>query len=454
MPPERGTRSGPTDLRSPSPWLEEGAEAAPPLQGERRVDVAVVGGGFTGLGAALALREEGLSVALIERAFAGFGASGRNAGHLTPTIGKDLPSLLRLYGRERARRFAEAAEAAVAAVEDNIARHAIDCDYRPVGNVIAAVDPSQHPRLERAALAAEQLGLSATYLAPADVRKRGLPEFVTAGVLEGVGGVLDPGRYLLGLRRAACSAGVELYERTPLVAIDEGPRLILRTPAGRLRADRALVATNAFSPELGRLLPNRVARVNVSLFRTAPLTEAQRAAVGWPGGEGIYTAHEILESYRLTEDGRILGGSKYIRYGYGNAPLPDRDARLEAALADVFRERFPGLPVPVERSWSGPIAMTLDFLPVLGATGRFGNVFYALGYNGHGVALASFAGRALADWLAGREGPGTVLIERRGLPLPPEPLRWLAVRGIAGVLAGLDARLDRRARRRRGEHAG
>jgi gamma-glutamylputrescine oxidase len=436
----------PPAMRSPSPWLEEAVEPAPPLQGDRRVDVAVVGGGFTGLGAALALREEGLTVALIERAFAGFGASGRNAGHLTPTIGKDLPSLLRLYGRSRARRFAEAAEAAVAAVEENIRRYAIDCDYHPIGNVIAAVHPSQHPRLERAARAAEQLGLAATYLAPEDVRKRGLPQFVTAGVLEGVGGVLDPGKYVRGLRRAVQQAGVELYEETPLLALDEGPRLLLRTPGGRLRADRALLATNAFSPELGRLLPRRVARINVSLFRTAPLTEAQRDAVGWPGGEGIYTAHEILESYRLTADGRILGGSKYIRYAYGNAPLPDEDARIDAALADVFRERFPQLQGAVERCWSGPIAMTLDFLPAIGAAGRFRNVFYSVGYNGHGVALASFAGRALADWIAGRKGPGSVLIERRGLPLPPEPLRWLAVRGIAGALGALDARLDRRVR--------
>lgn len=437
----------------PSPWLAEMPQPSPPLRGEQRVDVAIVGAGFTGLGAALALREEGLSVAVIEREVAGFGASGRNAGHLTPTIGKDLPSLLRLYGRERARRFAEAAEAAVANVEEHIARHGIDCDYHRAGNVIAAVHPSQHVRLERAARAAEALGLKATYLSPADARKRGLPGLVTAGVLEGVGGVLDPGKLVRGLRRAAQEAGAALYERTPLLRLDEGPRLLLHTPGGRLRADRAILATNAFSPELGRVLRSRLARVNVSLFRTARLDEEQRAAVGWPGGEGIYTAHEILESYRLTADGRIVGGSKYIRYGFGNAALPDEDAATDAALARVFRERFPELETPVERFWSGPIAMTLDFLPSIGATGRFHNLFYAVGYNGHGVALATFAGRALADWIAGREGPGTVLVERRSLPLPPEPLRWLAVRGIASALGALDARLDRRVGRERGTPA-
>jgi glycine/D-amino acid oxidase-like deaminating enzyme len=411
------------------------------------VDVAVVGAGFTGLGAALALRADGLSVAVIEREFAGFGASGRNAGHLTPTIGKDLPTLLRMYGRERTRSWVDLAETAIAQVEDFIDRYGIDCDYRPVGNVLAAVDASQERRLERAAAAAESLGLATRHLDSEAMRKRGLPEAFRSGVLEEVGGVLDPGKYVRALRRAVIDAGAELYEATPLTRLEQGATVRLETPRGALRAGRVLLATNAYARELG--IPfGGVLPTLVSLFRTAPLTPAQRDRIDWRGGEGIYTAHELLESYRLTADGRILGGSKYVRYGLFRRPLPARDPATYRRLEGVFRERFPGLDAPIEDFWSGPIALTLDFLPVLGRTGRHRNIFYALGYGGHGIAMASYAGQVFADWIAGRQGPGALLAGRRRLPLPPDPLGWLLARTIDGALRVRDHRVDRRLRRR------
>jgi gamma-glutamylputrescine oxidase len=434
----------------PSPWLADVSplEVAPPLAGERRVDVAVVGAGYTGLGAALALREEGLSVAVIERDFAGFGASGRNAGHVTPTIGKDLPTLLRVYGPERARRYVSLVETAIAYVEALIERHGIDCDYHPAGNVIAAVHPRQHPRLERAADAAAALGLRAEWLSPEAMRKRGLPASFTAGVLEPLGGTLHPGRYVRGLRRAALASGAELYERTPLVAIEEGPRPLVRTPDGALRADRVVLATNAYAPETGYLRWTALP-LWVSAFRTAPLTPAQREALDWPRREGIYTAHEILESYHLCADGRIVGSSKTVRYGYAGHPLPERHPPSFARLERAFRERFPGLAVRIEDFWSGPTSFALDFLPAIGSTGRYRNLLHAIAYAGHGIPLASYAGRILADWIVGRDGPGRVLVGRRSVPLPPEPLRWLVVQSLLGLLGRMDARLDARVRRAR-----
>ncbi|RIL07042.1 MAG: FAD-dependent oxidoreductase [Proteobacteria bacterium] len=437
-----------TTTSRPSPWLEAtaGEAAAPPLAGERRVDVAVIGAGYTGLGAALALRAEGLSVAIAERETAGFGASGRNAGHLTPTIGKDLPTLLALFGRERASAFVRLAEAAIAHVERWIAEHAIACAYEPVGNVMAAVHASQERRLERAARVAAELGARAEWLDGAAMRKRGLPEAFTAGVLESAGGILQPALYARGLRRAALAAGAELYENTPVLRIDEGPRVALATPGGRLVADRVVVATNAYTPELG-LLRRAVLPLRVTLFRTEPLTRAQRERIDWRGREGIYTAHEMLESYRLDADGRIVGGSKSVRVRFGGGvPEEHDDVATRALLERTLRERFPGLDVPIERFWGGPIAFALDFLPAMGVTGRFRNLYYALSYAGHGLALASYAGTALADWIAGREGPGRILHERWRPPLPPEPLRWLVVKALTGGLRAVDARVDRRVR--------
>ncbi|HME71389.1 MAG TPA: FAD-binding oxidoreductase [Myxococcota bacterium] len=432
---------------SPSPWLEAAPllVPAPPLAGERRVDVAVVGAGYAGLGTALALRADGLSVAVLERETAGFGASGRNAGHLTPTIGKDLPTLLAVFGRERTRALVHLAETAIAHVEDWIREHAIACEYEPVGNVMAAVHASQEARLERAARVATEMGARAEWLSREAMRKRGLPEAFTAGVLESAGGILQPALYVRGLRQAALAAGAELYEQTPVLKIHEGPRVALETPRGRVVADRVVLATNAYTSELG-VLRSVALPMRVTLFRTAPLTAAQRDQLDWHGREGIYTAHEMLESYRLTADDRIVGGSKVVRARFGGGVPEDDDPATRALLEQTFRDRFPGLDAPIERFWGGPIAFTLDFLPAIGVTGRFRNLYYAIAYAGHGLALASLAGQVIADWIAGRDGPGAILHQRWRPPLPPEPLRWLVVRALTGWFGAVDARVDRRVR--------
>jgi glycine/D-amino acid oxidase-like deaminating enzyme len=257
--------------------------------------------------------------------------------------------------------------------------------------------------------------------------------------------VLDPGRYARGLRAAALAAGVQLYERTPVERIEDGEPALVHTPGGRVRARRVVLATNAYTPALG-FLTHRIVRVHVYLFATAPLQSAQRAAVDWRGREGIYTAHEMLESYRLTADHRIVGGAKTVRYGYGGSALAD-DAATYAVIEAAFRDRFPELrDLPIERRWGGPIAFALDFLPVVGRTGTRGSILYSAAYAGHGLALASYAGSMIADLVLERDGPGRALWSRRVIPLPPEPLRWLIVKGLTSVFGAIDRRVDRAAR--------
>jgi glycine/D-amino acid oxidase-like deaminating enzyme len=348
-----------------------------------------------------------------------------------------------MFGRSRAGGLVHLVEAAIGHVERAIEKHAIDCAYEPVGNIIAAVHPKQFGMIDRAARAGARFGADGEVLEPDEMRRRGLPRGFLRGYLERRGGILHPGRYVCGLRRAALAAGAALYEGTPVTRIEDGEPVILHTPAGRVRARRVAVGTNAFTPDLG-LLKSAVLRTYVSLFRTAPLTPAQHAAVGWRGREGIYTAHEMLESYRLTDDGRIVGGAKVVRYGYGGRALPDADPPGFAAIEKAFRERFPEIrDVAVTDRWSGPIAFVLDFLPVLGRTGRRGNIHYAVGYAGHGLALASYAGRMLVDLMLEREGPGKPLSTRRRIPLPPEPFRWMVFHALTGVFGAIDRRVDR-----------
>jgi len=441
---------GSASSKAPSPWLAEApsAQPCPAVEGDVEADVAVVGAGFTGLSTALALRREGLSVAVLEAETAGFGGSGRNAGHLTPTIGKDLPTLTRMYGRERVRRLVALQETAIAHTERLIERYSIDCGYEPVGNVIGAVHPRQHANLDRAARAGAEHGVPGELLEPADMERRGLPRAFTRGYFEPHGGILDPGRYVRGLREAALDAGARLFERSPVRTIDEKRRIIVRCDTGTVRANQLVIGTNAYTPQLGRLRASGM-RIQVQLFRTAPLTDRHMEAVGWKGREGVYTAHEILESYRLTTDNRIVGGSKVIRTGYGRNVLADVDARVTARLERMFRERFPELAdLEITDHWGGPIYMSLDFLPVVGRDRRRPDILHAVAYAGHGVAMASYAGEMMADLILERDGPGSALWAHRSLPVPPEPLRSGAFHLLTRFFTALDRRADRSAPRR------
>ncbi len=448
-----------SEARPPSLWLDPPPEPGQPLEGERECDCVVVGAGYTGLSAALAMAEAGADVVVLERDYAGFGASGRNAGHLTPTIGKDLPTLLRLYGRERGGALVHLAEEAVEHVEATLSNRGIECDYEPNGNVLAGIHPGQAPMLEKAARAAEQLGGAMRLLSTDEIAERALPAHVACGYLEQKGGVLNPGKYVRGLREAAVDAGAKLFEGTRVASIVDGPgptaagstgggKVRIETPRGRVSADNCLIATNAYTPELGRLRTYAVP-LRVSLFATKPLDAETRRRVGWPGREGIYTAHEMLESYRLTADDRIVGGARWVKYAWGSRIPPDDDPETFRRLEAMFRSRFPELSdVAIERNWSGAICLALDFLPHIGRTGDSGRIVHSIAYAGHGVGMASHLGTLAAGMvLRGEAGPAA-LTERRRVPLPPEPFRWLVAKGIMSTLEALDRRTDRRAQPR------
>jgi glycine/D-amino acid oxidase-like deaminating enzyme len=429
-----------------SPWVETPEDLQPPLADDLRADVVVIGGGYTGLSTALSLRAQGADVVLLEQGFAGSGASGRNAGHVAPTIGKDIPTLLRFFGRERAAQLVRFADAAVDYTEETIRKHAIDCEYAPSGNVMAGVHPKQEARLRKAAETARGLGADMRFLAEGEMRERGLPPAFRFGVLEERGGTLHPGRYVLGLRRAALAAGVRLFENSALAALEEGPKVTARTAQGTVGADFAVLATNAYTKATWRK-PRAVAPLRVSLFETEPLKASQLDALGWPGREGVYTAHEVLENFRLTVRNTIVGGSKVVRYAWGSQLSAGYDPGAFAAIEGAFRGRFPDLhDVSVACYWGGWIGLTLDFLPILGVEGTHQNVFYGLGYCGHGVSQATLMGAMLAERIQGREHEWEPALRRRALSWPPEPLRWLGARLINGALEAADRRTDRQIR--------
>ncbi len=434
-------------FESISPYLECPDDLQTPLGDDLDADVAIVGGGYAGLSTALALRAQGADVALLESDFCGSGASGRNAGHLTPTIGKDIPSLLLVYGKERAGALVRFADAAVEYTEELIRKRGIACDYLPSGNLAAAVHPKQEQRLHKAADTAKSLGAQVQFLSSSELRERGVPPAFLCGIHERCGGTLHPGKYVLALRRAALDAGVRIFEQSPVDELIDGRRVRVRTGSGSVTADHAVLATNAYTFSTGRLA-RRVSALRVHLFETRPLSQEQLAELDWRGREGVYTAHEVLASYRLTAQGTIIGGSGTAGIAYGDRLPPAHDPKAFQKIERAFRDRFPALRGhPLASLWGGWIGLTFDFLPAIGVEGTHGNVVYGVGFAGHGLAQATLIGELLAERVHGRQHPHEAALQRSPWRWPPEPLRWVAGRLLLSALEALDRRTDRQVRR-------
>jgi glycine/D-amino acid oxidase-like deaminating enzyme len=432
------------NFESTSVWVEEPNDKQAALTESIQADVAIIGGGYTGLSAALNLKEAGVDVVLLERDYCGKGASGRNEGHLTPTIGKDLPTLVKYVGQERAIEFARFADRAVEYTESIFQKYQIDCDYKPVGNVVAGLHPKHRDPLKNMADLAQSLGVNVSFLDEDQTRERGLPNMVKFGVLEHCGGHLHPGKYVMALRAEALKAGVRIYEDTTVSEITHKTNPVeVTTDKGSVTCDKVVVATNAYAPSTLGHLKSKVFPLRVTLFQTRELSEAEQEAVGWKGKEGIYTAHEALESYRPSPDGkRIMGGSKFVRYGYGGKLAGGYQPAVFEQFKNIFKERFPELPnLEIDTFWGGWIGMTLDFLP-MNQSNKQENVYYGVGYNGHGVAQATLGGKMVADQVLGQTNEDVDRLRRRIYPLPPEPFRWLGVNALKWYFDHIDRKID------------
>lgn len=450
--PAHGVAAGPESsvasrYRAIGGWVERPEHPQPTLQEHVSADVVVVGAGFAGLNTALELAARGASVVVLERDFAGFGASGRNAGYLGGSLAVEYEMFLKRVGHEQAKQIVAFYDAGVDYVEGKLAAYGIDCDYVASGIIRAGVHPSQEKKLRKDMRTGLELGSVARFLDPADMRARGIPPAFLFGCYTERGGTLDPGKYVMGLRRAALAAGVRIYENTEVLSFTEGATVRVETARGSASAPFLVLATNAYTPQLG-LLGNKVMPMRVSAIETEPLSAAQLAVLGWPGREGIMTPHWIMESHRLTARNTLVITTKQIDYVYGSRTpnVPDIDAYH--ALETALRDRFPMLPgLRVRSCWSGYISVAYDALPVVGETSEYRNILYAAGCSGHGVATQSMMGQLLADRLDGTENPFRPALEHKTPSTLPEPLQWCAVKTTLGLLNMVDEYVNRKARR-------
>ncbi|MFW2075864.1 NAD(P)/FAD-dependent oxidoreductase [Acinetobacter gerneri] len=426
-------------------WVEESSDLQPELEGSVNADVIVVGAGFAGLSTALELTALGAKVIVLEQEICGFGASGRNAGYLLGSMGIEFEMFSKRVGIEHAKKFIRFYDDAVDYVERRMVELDINCDYNRSGILRAAIAPSQEKWLRRSMEIGHELGSTTRFVDQNEMRARGIPPaFLFAS--EQRGGTLNPGKYVNGLRCAAIKAGVKLYEKTPLLSYTEGPTITCKTPRGSATAPIMVLATNAFTPQLG-LLRDKVAPIRVSAIETQQLSSKQLSSLGWQGREGIITPHFMMESHRLTAHDTMVLTVKKLNYVYGSKTPNVPDDHAYAALVRTLRERHPSLKdLGIKHCWSGYVSVAYDALPVVGPSNAQENIFHVAGCSGHGLATHSFVGKLLAERIVGSESELFKDFHHKTPSTLPEPFQWCALKSAFTAAGFYDNWVDRKAR--------
>jgi glycine/D-amino acid oxidase-like deaminating enzyme len=430
-------------------WLDspDAPESLPPLKGDHRCGLAIVGGGFTGLWAAL-LAAPGEDVVLLEGDRCGWAASGRNGGFLDASLTHGLENGLARWPDEMGR-LLELGEENFDAIRATVGQRGIDAAWEENGFIDVATRAHEVEALAEAARTARQHGEDVELLDRAAVRAEvDSPTYLAGLLTRGGGALVDPARLAWGLRGAALDDGARIFEETSVTGMRrDGDGVLLETRAGRLRADRVVLATNAFPP-LVRSIGRYVIPVYDYVLVTEPLTAEQRSAIGWRGRQGLADSGNRFHYYRLTRDDRILWGGYEAVYHRANGMRPELEERTEVfnLLAHNFFETFPQLGgLRFTHRWAGAIDTCSRFCVTFG-TALGGRAAYAVGYTGLGVGATRFGAQVALDLVHGRDTELTrlELVRSRPLPFPPEPLRYAVVLATRRALIRADERRGRR----------
>lgn len=444
--PDRDLERRFADARPVSFWLDD--VAAPPpspsLVGGERADLAVVGAGFTGLWTALLAKQAdpGRRVIVLEAETASWAASGRNGGFCEASLTHGEPNGVARFPKSYPR-LRQLGMENLEAIERFVHERAVPCGWERTGTLAVATRPWQLEELrgggepptgwlDREAVRAEVD--SPTYLGGVWFR-------------DGCA-MVNPARLAWGIREACLEAGVRIAERSPVLGLEAGRGGVeLRTPAGRVLAERVALATNAFDPLLARVR-YRIVPVYDHVLVTEPLSTQQLASVGWSHRQGVSDAGNQFHYYRLTEDNRILWGGYDAIYHFGRKVKPSYDQRPATfgLLARHFYETFPQLEdVGFTHRWGGAIDTCGRFCAFFGVAHR-GRVAYAAGYTGLGVGASRFGAQVMLDLLSGARTELTELdlVRTKPLPFPPEPLAWAVIQATRWSIARADAQGGRR----------
>jgi glycine/D-amino acid oxidase-like deaminating enzyme len=377
----------------------------PELAGSHTADVAIIGGGYAGLHAALRLAGgHGLSVRVLEAGDIGWGASGRNGGFCCPgSVKLGWKQIISRFGPEEARRFYRVQREAVEFVGEFLAAHGIEADRTGSGELEVAHAPRMAEELQdHRQFMAEAFQDVSVWLSPEELEERGYKATgFHGGLLSAFTFGLHPLKYVRGLANQAVRAGAVVHARSEVTGwTQEAGRYVLRTAAGQVSARTVLVATNGYTDETlppwlgGRLLP-----ALTQIIVTRPISDNELKAQGWLGTDPTYDSRTLLHYFRLLPDNRFLFGGRG-----GTDARPAAMQRRYQELRAQFDASFPALAhVETDHRWGGLVCLTSTRMPYAGPLPGMESAWGAFGWHGNGVAMASYAGHCLADVIAGEK---------------------------------------------------
>jgi len=424
-------------------WMEEALDedadgAAPALTGSSHADVCIVGGGYTGLWTALAIkdRDPSVDVVLVEASICGAGASGVNGG-FAMTWWPKWSTLRKIVGSDGAA-VARASEAAVAEIGEFLAAHGVAADYTAAGWLWAATSSAQLDSWQETVDGWAEAGLSP--YRPVDAATAsamtGSPTHL-GGVFEAGVATLHPGRLVRALRRIAIARGVRIHEHSPMTELrQQGAATVVATPGGAVVASQVVLATNA-ALVAEREIRRHLLVLGSDVVATAPCSGL---VTGWSPGLAISDSRRLVHYYRTTKDGRVVFGKGGGRIGSGSRIDPrfwGPSDRVDEVSAQLHRT-FPQLrDVPVTHAWSGAVDYSIDGMPFFGSLSRLPGVHYVAGFSGDGVGPSRLAGHVLASRALGLDDQWSrfPLVRTPRGALPPEPARFLGGHVVRRAIA-------------------
>ncbi len=452
---QRGTsrRARASSVESPGVvwWLSEAMTddaklSFAPLAASITADVCVVGGGFTGLWAAIEIREQSpeTTVVLIDSDQCGFGASGRNGGWATGWH-DELDGLIAKFGETEALRLAARSSWAIDRIESFSQEHGIDCHFRRQGALWTASAPWQVGSWNPAIEACVRLGRGKYLetLEPAGLKARTGSPVVLAGARQTDAASIQPALLVRGMRRVAHELGVQIFESTPMIGIDRHRPAVVRTPAGQVIAEKVVLATGAWAAQL-RELRRAIIPIGSHIVATEPLGR-RLDDLAWASGDLLGDSQLMVHYAQVSHDGRIVFGRGGGALGSFGRVLGRHfyDPKTLEEIASDFRRWFPQFAdARLTHGWGGPVDRAPGHLPFVGRLDADSEVLYGIGYSGNGVAPSALIGRILGRLAIGLRDEDTDGPLAQGPPgyLPPEPIRSLGGAGVRAAVQFVESR--------------
>jgi glycine/D-amino acid oxidase-like deaminating enzyme len=428
-------------------WRETApVEPGPPLREDVRCDVAIVGGGYTGLWTAFFLKkaDPSLEIHIVEAEYAGAGASGHNDGFMTPTIGHSLAALIHRFGPEQAKLAYTVVGKSMLELRRFCDKYDVDAELEPTGYLQVASNQNQMRLLERDIQLIEQLGggQSSIELLGQDAARERIDSPGIVGAFKVGGALINPHKLVRGLVRVVRELGVHVHEATRVIAIQRtGTERVLTTPHATITAPNVLLATNAYQHQFAGF-GRKVVPVWSYAAVTRPLTVEELKSIHWPDREGFVEAGNFIVFGRLTAENRLLFGGGKADYHFGRDMDESKyidNPRATSALRGVLAKYFPQWQdIPFSHEYGGCVAITREMVPHVGSSGD--GLFYGYGYCGNGISVTHAAAKSLRDLILGRDSVYTKLLYVNGAEkgFPPEPISYLGSKAVTSLLAAQD----------------